>query len=238
MPDPVSIHNHPPITLDNLNEYLKGLGKEFRRLNGTKTHAEIILVGGAAVLAKYDFRDSTYDVDAIIVASSAMKDAINRVRDIHGLPHGWLNTDFTRTGSYSKKLSEVSVYYRTFSNVLTVRIITAEYLVAMKLMSGRQYKNDLSDIVGVLWEHQKKGEPISREAVDKAFRTLYGVNATIPETSHIVLDAVYSDGNYEAMFEITRDNELESRDLLLEFERKYPHSLGKDNIDEVKHFDS
>jgi hypothetical protein len=37
-----------PITRENLNEYLKELAKEFRRLNGTKTPAEVILIGGAA----------------------------------------------------------------------------------------------------------------------------------------------------------------------------------------------
>jgi hypothetical protein len=152
----------PPITRDNLNEYLKDLAKEFRKLNGNKTPAEIILIGGAAVLAKYGFRDLTYDVDAIIVASSAMKDAINLVGDKHGLPHGWLNADFKRTSSYSDKLFEVSVYYKTFSNIVTIRTVAAEYLLAMKLMSGRQYKNDLSDIVGILWEHQKSGNPIFR----------------------------------------------------------------------------
>ena len=87
-----------PITRDKLNEYLKDLAKEFRKLNGTKTPAEIILIGGAAVLANYGFRDMTYDVDAIIVASSAMKDAINHVGDRHGLPHGWLNADFKAHG--------------------------------------------------------------------------------------------------------------------------------------------
>ena len=42
-----------PFTRDNLNEYLAALAKEFRRLNGTKTPAEIILIGGAAILANY-----------------------------------------------------------------------------------------------------------------------------------------------------------------------------------------
>ena len=223
----------PPITLNNLNEYLKELGREFRKMNGTKTHAEIILVGGAAILAKYGFRDLTYDVDAIIVASSAMKDAINRVRDKYGLPNGWLNTDFKRTGSYTEKLFEASVYYRTFSNVLTIRIITAEYLLAMKLMSCRQYKNDLSDIVGILWEHQKNGNPLLRESVEKAFSMLYGSAAVIPDISRIFLDAVFNDGNYEALYQSTCESELKSKDMLLEFERKYPHALKTENIDGI-----
>ena len=61
-----------PITRENLNEYLKALAKEFRRLNGTKMPAEIILIGGAAILANYGFREMTYDMDAIITASSVL----------------------------------------------------------------------------------------------------------------------------------------------------------------------
>ena len=114
--------------------------------------AVITLIGGAAILANYGFRDNTYDVDAIIQASSAMKDAINRVGDKFGLPNGWLNADFTGTSSYSPKLTTFSTYYMTFSNVLTVRTISGSYLVAMKLMASRQYKNDISDIVGILQE--------------------------------------------------------------------------------------
>ena len=33
---------------------------------------EIILIGGASILANYGFRDMTYDMDAVILASSVM----------------------------------------------------------------------------------------------------------------------------------------------------------------------
>ena len=105
-----------PFTKENLNNYLKELAKEFRKLNGKKIPAEIILIGGAAVLANYGFRDMTYDIDAVVTASSAMKDAINHVGDRLGLPNNWLNADFKKTDSYSDKLLQVSVYYKTFSN--------------------------------------------------------------------------------------------------------------------------
>ena len=64
-------------------------------------------------------------------------------KDTLDLPNGWINSEFVWTESYSQKLEAYSVYYKTFSNILTVRTISAEYLVAMKLMSGRFYKNDL-----------------------------------------------------------------------------------------------
>ncbi|MCL2081760.1 MAG: DUF6036 family nucleotidyltransferase [Oscillospiraceae bacterium] len=93
-----------PFTKENLDTTLKELGKTFRKLNGTKMPAEIILIGGAAILANYGFREMTYDIDAVILASSAMKEAINHVGDKMGLPNGWLNADFKRTASFSEKL--------------------------------------------------------------------------------------------------------------------------------------
>ena len=134
-------------TKENLDIFLKELGKVYRRLNGKAMPAEIVLIGGAAILINYGFRDMTTDVDAVIHAVSAMKDAINIVGDRHRLPNGWLNADFMKTGSYSPKLLQYSVRYREFSNVLTVRTVSAEYLIAMKLRAGRKYKNDLSDVI-------------------------------------------------------------------------------------------
>ncbi|MDR1157825.1 MAG: hypothetical protein LBK75_05890 [Oscillospiraceae bacterium] len=221
-----------PITRENLNEYLKALAKEFRKLNGVETPAEIILIGGAAVLANYGFRETTYDIDAIIHASSAMKDAINHIGDRFGLPHGWFNADFQRTASYSDRLHEVSVYYKTYSNVLQIRTVAAEYLIAMKLISGRAYKNDLSDVAGILLEHQRRGEPIERTAIDTAVKKLYG-EVTLPETSTELLDAAFTSGDYEKLYRESRESEKLSKEILVEFERDYPNTLKGENIDDI-----
>lgn len=77
--------------------------------------AEIILIGGASVLINYGFRETTYDIDAIIKSLGAMKEAINTVGDRMGLPVGWLNTDFVNTNSYTPRLMEHSKYDKTFS---------------------------------------------------------------------------------------------------------------------------
>ena len=69
----------------------------------------------------------TYDIDAVITASSAMKEAINTLGDRLDLPNGWLNADFKNTSSYNPKLSHYFKYYRTYSNVLNIRTISAEY---------------------------------------------------------------------------------------------------------------
>lgn len=117
---------------DNIDGYLKALGKEYRKRAGKGIKGELILVGGAAILVNYGFRDITTAVDALIQAASSMKDAINHVGDTFGLPNGWLNEDFAQTVSFSPKLVEYSTHYRTYANVLEVRTIAAEYLIAMK----------------------------------------------------------------------------------------------------------
>ncbi len=97
----MSTENSTVFKKDNLDFYLKELAKEYKKLVGKKMPAEIILIGGAAIVESYGFRDMTTDVDAIITASSAMKDAINLTGDRFNLPNGWLNMDFQKTAAYS-----------------------------------------------------------------------------------------------------------------------------------------
>lgn len=220
-------------TKENLDNYLKELAKEFRKLNGKTMPAEIVLVGGAAVLTNYGFRDMTTDVDAIIHASSAMKDAINHVGDKFNLPNGWINTDFMKTGSYSRKLDEVSVFYKKFYGVVTVRTISSEYLVAMKLRSGRKYKNDLSDIIGILAEHENKGVPLTLDAINVAVEKLYGGWEKFPKHSKAFIEDAFETGNFEEVYEWVKKEELDSKDLLVSFEKKYPKVAKESNINEI-----
>ena len=220
-------------TKENLDTFLKELGKEFRKLNGTKMPAEIILIGGAAVLANYGFREMTYDVDAVILASSAMKEAINNVSDRLGLPNNWLNMDFKRTKSFSDKLVQVSKYYKTYSNILAIRTIAAEYLIAMKLMSGRQYKNDLSDVAGILLEHEKSNSTIFKETIFDAIKMLYEGRSELPHSSKKFIDDIFSSGNYQKVYLDIQETEKQAKETLLEFERNHPGELKGENIDTI-----
>lgn len=121
-----------PFTRENLDSYLMELAKEFRKKNGSRMPAEIILMGGVSILINYGFREMTYDMDAIIKSSGAMRDAINTVGDRLGLPIGWLNTDFVHTNSYTPRLAEHSKYYKTFANILQIRTVSDEYSLLIK----------------------------------------------------------------------------------------------------------
>jgi len=220
-------------TKENLDTYLKELAKEYRKLNGKSMPADIVLIGGAAILANYGFREMTTDIDAVIGSASSMKEAINRVGDKYNLPSGWLNSDFMRTDSYSPRLIEHSQYYRQYSNVLTIRTVTAEYLIAMKLRSGRKYKNDLSDIMGILAAHEEAGNPITCEQVDKAVRDLYGDWNSIPEDSRMFIETAFRNGNYVQVYESVRAEEKRSKDILLRFDEDYPGVAGEGNVNAI-----
>ena len=158
-------------TKENLDIYLKELGKEFRKYNGNKISAEIILIGGASILINYGFREITYDMDAIINSSGAMK-----------------------------------------------------------LMAGRQYKNDLSDIVGILIEHEHWGESISLNTIKKAITNLYGSYECIPENSRNFIKSLYSTNDLKSLYKHCREIEAANKDILVNFQDDYPGILNGKNI--------
>jgi len=86
------------------------------------------------------------------------------------LENDWINSDFIYTNSYTPRLREFSKFYKQYSNCVSVYTVKDEYLIAMKIVSARLYKNDLSDIVGILLDSKNH---ITYESIDKAMNDLY-----------------------------------------------------------------
>ena len=116
---------------------------------------------------------------------------------------------------------------------MSVRTIRAEYLIAMKLRSGRLYKNDRSDIAGILAEHEKRGEPISLNRIDQAIINLYGGWEQIPESSQIFLREIIGRGKYQDEYGIVRQEEVNNKKMLIEFEDQYPGVTNSENVDSI-----
>lgn len=217
----------------HIDDCLKAVAKQYRKLNKKGMRAEITLIGGASILINYGFRDSTYDVDAFIQASSSMKDAINYVADTMGLPNGWLNEDFRNTDSYTPRLASFSKFYRTFSNVVTIRTITGEYLVAMKLKAFRKYKHDISDIVGILCSHIHAGDPLDFRKINQAVEDLYGGWQNMPEESLDMIQRILSEKDMDSLYSVYAQQEQEAQQALISFEEGYPQVLKEDNLEEI-----
>lgn len=156
------------LTKENIDYYLLELSKELLRLK-CKHKIEIILVGGSSILVNYSFRTSSLDIDAYY-KDDILKQAISNLIERLDLPVGWMNNDFLKTPSFTFNIIQFSEFYKEFSHILSVRTITKEYLIAMKLISFRIYKNDLQDINGIILEDKS----ITLKKIKEAVINLYG----------------------------------------------------------------
>jgi len=100
-------------------------------------------------------------------------------------------------------------------------------------MSGREYKNDLSDVIGILHEHEQRGTPISFEQIDAAVCRLYDNWTGVPDSAIRFIRDVYDSSDYEELYERLRSEERESRETLLDFSAEYPGVLHEDNMSEI-----
>ena len=177
-------HNEK-ITNENIDEILKSFAKEQRKLSKS-VDIDIIIIGGGAIVINYGFRGMTQDLDIIKPNKLlSIKEAAHKVADKFNLPNNWINDDFKTTASYSPNLVKYAQYYRTFSNYIHFYTIKDEYLIAMKMVSSRDFKFDMSDIVGIIMEN----EEITFERIKQAIIDLYEtIDIVNNDTFHLVKD--------------------------------------------------
>ena len=209
---------------------------ELARIYKKKVHnymAEFILVGGASILVNYDFRNTTNDIDAYFLPSSDINEAIKGVSDKYNININWINSDFKNTKSYSNKIAEFSSFYKTYKEIIEVRTIKDEYLVAMKLMSGRIYKNDMSDIVGIINTSRKNGKNFTYDSIDTAVKNLYGSWDDIKDEVKEILNKILSTNDLNKLYNSIMDDEKNARQQLIEFNDKYEDVLNESNINDI-----
>ena len=227
----MSNNDHNQLTVDTVDKYFYELSKELKKEYGRGKEFEIVVVGGAAIMFNYDFRGTTTDVDGYVSMGGSVKDAANRVAEKYGISTDWLNSDFKRTNSYSARLTQFSKFYKNYNQILSVRTINAEYLIAMKLVSFRAYKRDRSDILGILETHKKMNKPISYEQINKAVVDLYGGWDRIEDSAQEFIRKVTQDTVYNYALEVDLENE--NKTLLIDFEKRYQDVLTEENLDTV-----
>ena len=99
---------------------------------------ELLLVGGAAMALAYATRRSTADLDAVFEPKVAIYAAAARVGARHGLDDGWLN-DAVK-GFLPGPDPNATVFFDRPG--LVVRIASARYLLAMKLLASRVERDE------------------------------------------------------------------------------------------------
>lgn len=197
------------ITRENAMDIIKRFAREYRKELG-KVRGEIIIVGGGSIMLNYKFRDATQDFDVILRTVSGITDVIAKFADENNLPRDWMNSDFMKTKSYSTKLAEVSKHFCFLNNnTLEIRTVSGVYLIAMKLRAHREYRNDISDVAGILMEEREAGHVIEYDDISKAYVFLYeeNIETNLQEIAKDLCDKEISD--LKKMY--TERNEAEKR---------------------------
>jgi len=121
-----------PLSADDIRTALSALGEELARNDDDR--AELVIVGGAALVLLFQARESTRDVDAYFVrpAASRLRDAVERVAMRLDLPADWLNDG---AKGYIVGLTKGELLHQSPS--LLVHAASLPQLLAMKLAAWR-----------------------------------------------------------------------------------------------------
>ena len=196
---------------EQLDNIFKDIGKELKKKLKNKNFSyELIIVGGASILLNYSFRMSTIDIDCLDVNDALMNEIINEITNKYQLPNGWINTDFTKTNSYTPKLIQYSSFYKSYSNgALVVRTIKDEYLIAMKMVAARKYKHDYSDIYGII----KENKALTFDKIKTSIINLYGNADVVSEEMMSFVEKLFNDSSL--IYSDIEKQETETKETLL-----------------------
>ena len=212
----MSTNGYCLITKDKLEIYLSELGNLINKKKAKGFYSEIVIVGGASILLNYGFRTMSVDIDCTDPCGILMNDVIDVIAKKYSLPNNWINTDFIHSNSYSDKLSLYSQYFKTYGHgSLIVRTVKDEYLVAMKVVSGRKNKNDYFDIFGIINECRQNGKLITIEMIETAIVNLYGSFEKVNVEALDFAKSIISSSN-PSDYSIIEKNEEQTASIIVE----------------------
>jgi hypothetical protein len=114
---------------DEILKYLTILGRE---LESQGIKGEISIVGGAAIALVHNSRRNTDDIDALYEPKNIIEAVVSKIASDCDLPSDWLNdhfSDFNSTVPPKQHFMSVPG--------LEIYSVTPSYLLAMKLLAGR-----------------------------------------------------------------------------------------------------
>ena len=93
--------------------------------------------------------------------------------------------------------------------------------------------NDLSDVMGILAEHEKRNQPISMEQIQKAAVHLYGTWDALPPASITFIENAMRNGQFEKQYAEVAAYEQASLEALVRFDATYPGGVHEANTDQI-----
>jgi len=164
------LKDQPYINKQYVQNLLTQFYNELMLIYGNSMDMDILIVGGSALAYKYEYR-STVDIDADIKFSRAINAVINKIALNNSIPPDWINQDFVKSMSYSRRLWTNAIPVPELSNQLfKVYVVSDLDQLCMKATSGGL--KDRNDIEFLAENCIKQG--ITCSMYKERFTFLYG----------------------------------------------------------------
>ena len=162
------------LTKDRIIRALSHLSKELEVLG---LYGEIMLTGGASMCLVHSARDMTKDIDALYEPKTVINQLVVKIAAEDDLPDSWLNDSV-------KGFVSDNAPREDFLSLpcLKITTVTAEYLLAMKLLSARYGETDYDDARFLL----KKLGLKTVEALNETITTYYPPERILPKTQYLI----------------------------------------------------
>ena len=162
------------LTKDQIIKLLTRLGEE---LEAQGLQGEILLTGGAAMCLVHSARDMTKDIDALYEPKTVINQLVVKLADEEGVSVNWLNDGV-------KGFVTDIAPRESFQNLpgLKISTVSADYLLAMKLVSARYGETDYGDIKFLI---QKLGVGTT-EALRDIVMKYYPAERILPKTRYLI----------------------------------------------------
>lgn len=158
----------PYLDKKNIELYLYELATEIERNNIGKHN--LLIVGGAAMALKYENERATVDIDICFREQNKLYSCCEVIAQKHNLPNDWINADVMHSDSFSYRLFEHAVLYKTIGNFLDIYVVDDIDLYCMKLVGFRP--KDIEDMISIAVRLKEKR--ITLKDVEDNFERLYG----------------------------------------------------------------
>ncbi|MDR1061597.1 MAG: hypothetical protein LBL83_10420 [Clostridiales bacterium] len=163
---------------EQILKYLRQLGGE---LDALGMRGEILLTGGAAMCLVHEARDMTKDIDALYEPKEEINQLAAKIAEREGLSADWLNDSVKGFVGANAPVED----FISFQG-LQIQTVSAEYLLAMKMMSARFGEKDSEDIVFLM---KKLGVATSEQATG-ILLSFFPPNQILPKTQYIIEEIV------------------------------------------------
>lgn len=121
--------------------FLNAFAFELVQTQNVNGAVNVLVVGGAALALKHGDR-STVDIDADISYGGLITPTINKVAKGFNIPTDWINQDFVKSYSYSRKLWVNAIPYCTLQGYMNIFLVSDLDQLCMKAAAGRDKDNE------------------------------------------------------------------------------------------------